>query len=88
MRGMVLFSCYIFCTVSSTNTCVIVPTQVLDDEELKKLYSRRPNLAEGESTIYHCKSPDCKGWCTYKNNVRSILYVHLYFTYIHTYIGE
>ena len=46
--------------------------QLLDDEELDKVHSRGLNLAEGQSRSYHCKTPDCKGWCIYEDDVCEI----------------
>ena len=48
--------------------------QLLNHEELDKVHSRGLNLAEGQSRSYHCKTPDCKGWCIYEDDVRFILY--------------
>ena len=49
------------------------PVQLLDDEELDKVHSRGLNLAEGQSRSYHCKTPDCKGWCIYEDDVCEII---------------
>ena len=43
--------------------------QLLDNDELDKVHSRGLNLAEGQSRSYHCKTPDCKGWCIYEDDV-------------------
>ena len=36
---------------------------------MAKVHNRGLILAEGQSKSYHCKTPDCRGWCIYEDNV-------------------
>lgn len=65
--------CLLFFRLYKINWNIIYPLQLLDDDELEKVHSRGLNLAEGQSRSYHCKTPDCRGWCIYEDDVRHVL---------------
>ena len=43
--------------------------QLLTEAQLEKVHNRGLALAEGQSRSFHCKTPDCKGWCIYEDEV-------------------
>jgi len=51
----------------------MIISQLLTEQELEKVHSRGLNLAEGQEQSYHCKTPDCKGFCFYEDGVRIYL---------------
>lgn len=58
-------------------TIVNFELQLLNDEELEKIHNRGLALAEGQSKSFHCKTPDCKGWCMYEDEVSVIIILWL-----------
>ncbi|OPJ86495.1 hypothetical protein AV530_016422 [Patagioenas fasciata monilis] len=43
---------------------------LLSPEEYRRFLERSPALAERRSrNSFHCRSPDCRGWCIYEDSV-------------------
>lgn len=44
--------------------------QLLSPDEYQKFLELRLNIAESRSeNSYHCKTPDCPGWCIFEDDV-------------------
>lgn len=54
--------------LNSSNKALCV--QLLSPEDYQRFLDLGVSIAENRSTLsYHCKTPDCRGWCFFEDDV-------------------
>lgn len=57
-------------THSSVSTVYRIYFQLVDEEVFQSYLERSMRIAESRAAdSYHCKTPDCQGWCLYEDNI-------------------
>ena len=49
-----------------------MPLQLVSDEVFQRFLQRSMHIVENRTAdSYHCKTPDCVGWCIYEDHVNT-----------------